>query len=63
MPGLRIKQGGLIPFTTIKKDGQPPRQEEESGSVLADSEKTITGVIGEAEFPDDLVPTLLMYGL
>ena len=45
MPGLRIKQGGLIPFTyTIKKDGQPQQEERNLASVLADgSEKTITG--------------------
>jgi len=41
-------------YYTIKKDGQPQQEERNLASVLADgSEKTITGVIGEAEFPDD----------
>ena len=41
-------------YYTIKKDGQPRQEERNLASVLADgSEKTITGVIGEAEFPDD----------
>ena len=41
-------------YYTIKKDGKPQQEERNLASVLADgSEKTITGVIGEAEFPDD----------
>ena len=41
-------------YYTIKKDGKPQLEERNLASVLADgSEKTITGVIGEAEFPDD----------
>ena len=41
-------------YYTIKKDGQPQQEERNLASVPADgSEKTITGVIGEAEFPDD----------
>ena len=41
-------------YYTIKKDGQPQQEERNLASVLADgSGKTLTGVIGEAEFPDD----------